>query len=70
MKIVTGLKPSPPQRFPSDVKEVSAQYYYIINTITTTDLLSATERRGTPVLLSALVSDNSGNSPQISTRVK
>ena len=29
-------------------------------------LLSAAERRGTPVLLSALVSDNSGNSPQMS----
>ena len=28
-------------------------------------LLSAAERRGTPVLLSASVSDNSGNSPQI-----
>ena len=28
-------------------------------------LLSAAERRGTPVLLSALVSDNFGNSPQI-----
>ena len=27
--------------------------------------LSAAERRGTPVLLSALVSDNSGNSPQM-----
>ena len=27
-------------------------------------LLSAAERRGTPVLLSASVSDNSGNSPQ------
>ena len=27
-------------------------------------LLSAAERRGTPVLLSALVSDNFGNSPQ------
>ena len=30
------------------------------------DLLSAAERRGTPVLLSALVSDNSGNSPPMS----
>ena len=29
------------------------------------DLLSAAERRGTPVLLSASVSDNFGNSPQI-----
>ena len=28
-------------------------------------LLSAAERRGAPVLLSASVSDNSGNSPQI-----
>ena len=28
-------------------------------------LLSAAERRGTPVLLSASVSDNFGNSPQI-----
>ena len=28
-------------------------------------LLSAAERRGTPVLLSAAVSDNFGNSPQI-----
>ena len=28
-------------------------------------ILSAAERRGTPVLLSALVSDNSGNSPQV-----
>ena len=28
-------------------------------------LLSAAERRGTPVLLSASVSDNSGNSPQM-----
>ena len=28
-------------------------------------VLSAAERRGTPVLLSALVSDNSGNSPQM-----
>ena len=28
-------------------------------------LLSAAERRGTPVLLSAMVSDNSGNSPQV-----
>ena len=27
------------------------------------DVLSAAERRGTPVLLSASVSDNSGNSP-------
>ena len=26
---------------------------------------SAAERRGTPVLLSASVSDNSGNSPQV-----
>ena len=30
------------------------------------DVLSAAERRGTPVLLSASVSDNSGNSPQMS----
>ena len=29
-------------------------------------VLSAAERRGTPVLLSASVSDNSGNSPQMS----
>ena len=29
-------------------------------------LLSAAERRGTPVLLSASVSDNFGNSPQMS----
>ena len=29
-------------------------------------VLSAAERRGTPVLLSALVSNNSGNSPQMS----
>ena len=29
-------------------------------------LLSSAERRGTPVLLSASVSDNSGNSPQMS----
>ena len=28
-------------------------------------VLSAAERRGTPVLLSAMVSDNSGNSPQM-----
>ena len=28
-------------------------------------ILSAAERRGTPVLLSAKVSDNSGNSPQV-----
>ena len=28
-------------------------------------VLSAAERRGTPVLLSATVSDNSGNSPQV-----
>ena len=28
-------------------------------------LLSAAERRGTPVLLSATVSDNFGNSPQV-----
>ena len=28
-------------------------------------ILSAAERRGTPVLLSASVSDNSGNSPQV-----
>ena len=28
-------------------------------------LLSAAERRGTPVLLSASVSDNSGNSPKV-----
>ena len=28
-------------------------------------ILSAAERRGTPVLLSASVSDNSGNSPQM-----
>ena len=28
-------------------------------------VLSAAERRGTPVLLAASVSDNSGNSPQI-----
>ena len=28
-------------------------------------LLSTAERRGTPVLLSASVSDNSGNSPQM-----
>ena len=28
-------------------------------------LLSAAERRGTPVLLSASVSDNLGNSPQL-----
>ena len=30
-------------------------------------LLSAAERRGTPVLLTASVSDNSGNSPQMAT---
>ena len=30
-----------------------------------TSMLSAAERRGTPVLLSASVSDNFGNSPQI-----
>ena len=29
------------------------------------ELLTAAERRGTPVLLSASVSDNSGNSPQM-----
>ena len=29
------------------------------------EILSAAERRGTPVLLSASVSDNSGNSPQM-----
>ena len=29
------------------------------------DILSTAERRGTPVLLSASVSDNSGNSPQM-----
>ena len=29
-------------------------------------LLSTAERRGAPVLLSALVSNNSGNSPQMS----
>ena len=34
----------------------------------TTQPLSAAERRGTPVLLSASVSDNSGNSPQMSAR--
>ena len=28
-------------------------------------LLSAAERRGTPVLLSATVAENSGNSPQV-----
>ena len=33
--------------------------------ITHIHLLSAAERRGTPVLLSATVSDNSGNSPQV-----
>ena len=32
-----------------------------------TPILSAAERRGTPVLLSASVSDNSGNSPQMAT---
>ena len=31
------------------------------------DLLSAAERRSTPVLLSASVSDNSDNSPQVAT---
>ena len=31
-----------------------------------TPLLFAAESRGTPVLLSASVSDNSGNSPQMS----
>ena len=31
-------------------------------------LLSAAERRGTPVLLSASVSDNSGNSPQMAAQ--
>ena len=30
-----------------------------------TDVLYTAERRGTPVLLSASVSDNSGNSPQM-----
>ena len=30
-------------------------------------LLSAAERRGTPVLLSATVSENFGNSPQVAT---
>ena len=34
--------------------------------ITKLDLLSTAERRGTPVLLSASVSDNSGNSPKMS----
>ena len=33
--------------------------------MTPSKLLSAAERRGTPVPLSALVSDNFGNSPQI-----
>ena len=32
----------------------------------TPNILSPAERRGTPVLLSASVSDNSGNSPQMS----
>ena len=35
------------------------------NPDTGVDILSAAERRGTPVLLSATVSDNSGNSPQV-----
>ena len=34
-------------------------------TLSTLNILSAAERRGTPVLLSASVSDNSGNSPQM-----
>ena len=34
--------------------------------LTVNNLLSAAERRGTPVLLSASVSDNSGNSSQMS----
>ena len=33
----------------------------------TTGILSAAERRGTPVLLSASVSDNVGNSPQMAS---
>ena len=36
-----------------------------INILICSGVLSAAERRGTPVLLSASVSDNFGNSPQI-----
>ena len=38
---------------------------FILPAYLTTLLLSAAERRSTPVLLSASVSDNSGNSPQV-----
>ena len=36
-----------------------------INEVVGLKILSAAERRGTPVLLSASVSDNSGNSPKV-----
>ena len=46
---------------------LKVQFYFMITSYPKVigQLLSAAERRGTPVLLSASVSDNSGNSPQI-----
>ena len=42
-----------------------SKYQGNINKKSRESILSAAERRGTPVLLSASVSDNSGNSPQM-----
>ena len=44
---------------------MAIRFFTVIFTAVDCCLLSAAERRGTPVLLSASVSDNSGNSPQM-----
>ena len=48
-----------------NTKPQNLQMHCIISPEVCPALLSAAERRGTPVLLSASVSDNFGNSPQI-----
>ena len=50
--------------YKNDVSKVISGNFQLLE-CSATSLLSAAERRGTPVLLSVSVSDNSGNSPQI-----
>ena len=52
-----------PQCFYFDDKQIGV--YPWMELMQGSKLLSAAERRGTPVLLSVSVSDNSGNSPQM-----
>ena len=49
----------------SDTSKKHCKNVYMNKSVASFRTCSAAERRGTPVLLSASVSDNSGNSPQM-----